>query len=113
MPQTIHTLLTQYLSEIPKIYGTHLKSVILYGSYARGDYTPDSDVDIMILVDLSVEQMDSYSDALSELGFEYNVQHNIWMMPIVKNQQHFYHWATSYPFYTNIQKEGVVLYEAA
>ena len=42
MPQTIHTLLTQYLSEIQKIYGAHLKSVILYGSYARGDYTSDS-----------------------------------------------------------------------
>ena len=55
MPQTIHTLLIQYLSEIQKIYGAHLKSVILYGSYARGDYTPDSDIDIMILVDLSVE----------------------------------------------------------
>ena len=113
MPQTIHTLLIQYLLEIQKIYGTHLKKVILYGSYARGDYTPDSDVDIMILVDLSAEEMETYSDALSELGFEYNVQHNIWMMPVVKNQQHFYHWASSYPFYTNVQKEGVVLYEAA
>ena len=113
MPQTIHTLLIQYLSEIKKIYGAHLKSVILYGSYARGDYTPDSDIDIMILVDLSVEEMDAYSDALSELGFKYNVQHDIWMMPVVKNQQHFYHWAASYPFYSNVQKEGVVLYEAA
>ena len=52
MPQTIHTLLTQYLLELKKIYGTYLKSVILYGSYARGDYTSDSDIDIMLLVDL-------------------------------------------------------------
>ena len=59
------------------------------------------------------EEMDAYSDALSELGFKYNVQHDIWMMPVVKNQQHFYHWAASYPFYSNVQKEGVVLYEAA
>ena len=51
--------------------------------------TPDSDIDIMILVDLSEEEMDAYSDALSELGFKYNVQHDIWMMPVVKNQQHF------------------------
>lgn len=110
MPQTIHTLLIQYLSEIQKIYGAHLKSVILYGSYAREDYTPDSDIDIM---DLSEEEMDAYSDALSELGFKYNVQHDTWMMPVMKNQQHFYHWAASYPFYSNVQKEGVVLYEAA
>ena len=58
MPQTIQTLLTQYLSEVQKIYGAHLKSVILYGSYARGDYSSDSDVDIMLLVDLTPEEMD-------------------------------------------------------
>ena len=108
-----YTELTEWRNGYATDNSYTLKSVILYGSYARGDYTPDSDVDIMILVDLSAEEMDAYSDALSELGFEYNVQHNIWMMPVVKNQQHFYHWASSYPFYTNVQKEGVVLYEAA
>lgn len=113
MPQTIHILLKQYLSELQKIYGTHLKSVILYGSYARGDYTPESDVDIMLLVDLSAEEMDSYSDKLSELGFEYNVKYDIWMMPVVKNLQHFQQWVGAYPFYANVRKEGVVLYEAA
>lgn len=113
MPQTIHILLKQYLSELQKIYGTHLKSVILYGSYARGDYTPESDVDIMLLVDLSAEEMDSYSDKLSELGFEYNVKYDIWMMPVVKNLQHFQQWVGAYPFYASVRKEGVVLYEAA
>lgn len=37
MPQTIHALLTQYLSEVQEIYGSHLKTVILYDSYARED----------------------------------------------------------------------------
>ena len=50
MPKTIQTLLADYLADIRKIYGNHLKTVILYGSYARGDYTADSDVDLMILV---------------------------------------------------------------
>ena len=113
MPQMIHTLLTQYLSEVQKIYGAHLKSVILYGSYARGDYTHDSDVDIMLLVDLVAEEADVYSDALSELGYEYNVNYNIWVMPVVKNLQHFKQWVAAYPFYTNVQKEGVTLYESA
>lgn len=113
MPQTIHTLLTQYLSEVQKIYGTHLKSAILYGSYARGDYTSDSDADIMLLVDLTPEEMDVYSDALSELGYKYNVNYDIWMMPVVKNLQHFKKWAAAYPFYTNVQKGGVILYETA
>lgn len=113
MPKLVHSLLVEYLSEVKRIYGSHLRSVILYGSYARGDYTPDSDVDIMILVDLNDEDMDQYSDALSEIGFEYNVRHEIWMMPVVKNIDHFQYWLSVYPFYQNISKEGVTLYEAA
>ncbi len=113
MPMSVQTLLTGYLNEIQKIYGFHLKSVILYGSYARGDFTSDSDVDIMILVDLSDEEMDQYSDELAEVGFDYNIAYGIWMMPVVKNQNHFNNWAKAYPFYENVQKEGVKLYEAA
>lgn len=33
-----------------RIYGDRLKAVYLYGSYARGDYRPGSDVDVMILL---------------------------------------------------------------
>lgn len=113
MPKAVRSLLTEYLLEVKKIYGSHLKSVILYGSYARGDYSPDSDVDIMILVDLKNEDMDLYSDALSEVGFEYNVAYDIWIMPVVKSIDHFQHWRYAYPFYQNISKEGVTLYEAA
>lgn len=112
MPQTIQDLLQQYISEVIKIYGPHLKSIILYGSYARGDFTKDSDVDIMILVDLPDAGLDSYSDSLSELGFEYNVEYDIWMMPVVKNINHFKYWSQAYPFYHNVQQEGVTLYEA-
>ncbi len=113
MPMNIQALLSGYLTELQQIYKSHLKSVILYGSYARGDYTVDSDIDIMILVDLPDESMDKYSDALSEVGFEYNVSYGIWIMPVVKNREHFKHWVQAYPFYGNVQREGVMLYEAA
>ena len=113
MQSQTQDVLIQYVNRIHEIYGRELKAVILYGSYARGDYSSDSDVDIMLLVDLTPEEMDPYSDALSELGYEYNVNYDIWMMPVVKNLQHFKQWAAAYPFYTNVQKEGVLLYEAA
>lgn len=113
MPETMYSLLVQYLAEIQNIYGSHLKSVILYGSYARGDYREDSDIDIMILVDLANEELESYLDSLSEIGFQYNVKYDIWIMPVVKNIEHFQHWVSAYPFYHNIQKEGVTLYETA
>lgn len=113
MPQTISRLISEYVTEIQKIYGMHLKQVILYGSYARGDFTADSDVDIMLLVDLPEDKLSGFSDALSELGFEYNVGYNVWFMPVVKNIDHFKYWCQAYPFYSNVIKEGISLYEAA
>lgn len=89
-----------------------MKGVILYGSYARGDFRKDSDVDIMILVGLSDEEIEKYSDELVEIGFDYNVAYGIWMMPVVRNQEHFRHWGRAYSFYENVQKEGIKLYEA-
>ena len=50
MPVTIKILLDQYTEILRKIYGSHLKTVILYGSYARGDYKSTSDIDFCIIV---------------------------------------------------------------
>lgn len=111
MSQTTQNLIQQYVSSIIDIYGTHIKQIILYGSYARGDFHKNSDVDIMVLVDLPDTQIEVYADKLSELGFEYNIKHDIWFMPIVKNAQHFGKWCAVYPFYSNVIKEGILLYE--
>ena len=60
MPNSIENLLNGYIVELQNIYGRHLQSVILYGSYARGDFTKDSDVDIMILLNLTEEEIKEY-----------------------------------------------------
>lgn len=52
MSYSMKELLDKYIAELKKIYGTHLQEVILYGSYARGDFKDDSDIDIMILLDI-------------------------------------------------------------
>jgi len=113
MGVTVQQIIDRYVIALRQLYGAHLKQIILYGSYAREDYTDSSDVDIMILVDLPEDQLDMESDALSELGFDYNVKYDIWLMPIVKNINHFQYWSQAYPFYANVAKEGVVLYDAA
>ena len=113
MPRTMRNLIEEYVNAIRNIYGAHLKQVILYGSYARGDFEKDSDIDIMLLVDLSEEEINSFSDDLSELGFDYNVMYDIWFMPVVRNIEHFRYWCQAYPFYSNVEKEGISLYEAA
>jgi len=113
MPQAMRNLIEQYISEIKKIYGSHLQKVILYGSYARGDFRTDSDVDIMILLDLTDSDLKAYSRELSYMTYDFNLDNNLDIKPIAKNEEHFRKWVVNYPFYASINNEGVVLYGAA
>lgn len=113
MPITINTLLSEYVEEVSKIYGEHLKSVILYGSYARGDFKTDSDIDIMILVDLTDTEVETYRKQLSWATYDFNEEHDTDIKPIAKSDAHFRKWLGVYPFYTNVQREGVELYGIA
>ena len=101
MPKSVNALLKHYTDDLRRLYGKHLKAVILYGSYARGDFGPDSDIDIMIK---------DKGHSLSDLTFDYNYENDLEIMPIAKNVDHFNRWLRAYPFYYNVESEGVKLY---
>lgn len=106
-------LIEQYVVEIKKIYRDHLRQIILYGSYARGDFRPDSDIDIMILLDISDLELKKYSQQLSYMTYDFNLDNDIDIKPIAKSEELFNKWIVNYPFYANIHREGVMLYGAA
>ena len=70
------------------------------------------DIDIMILVDLDEQNIKDYDAKLSDITFDINLDNDLMIMPIVKNENHFRKWIEAYPFYRNIEKEGVKLYAA-
>ena len=54
--------------------------LIVYGSYARGDFRPDSDIDLLILLD---KEKISYEEKISiKLKFEINVKLAIFLVSI-------------------------------
>lgn len=110
MPQAMKSLMDQYIKEVRNIYGLYLQKIILFGSYARGDYQSDSDVDLMILLDISDMEIKAYSQQLSYMTYDFNLDNDIDIKPIAKSQMHFNRWSENYPFYASIRKEGIVLY---
>jgi predicted nucleotidyltransferase len=91
--------------------GDGLAGVILYGSYARGDFHEWSDVDIMLLVDeedqLEVQQIDKLVfDNLDSLGFEM-----LGMLSVLSVSWRSFCELRNVSFlYRNVTKEGVLLY---
>lgn len=106
------TIIDRYVREIAEVFGSHLKKVILYGSYARGDFREDSDIDIMILVDLDEQAIKAAGRKLSDVTFDINFDHNVQIMPIIQNEAFFDRWVGAYPFFNQVNNEGIELYAA-
>ena len=81
----------------------------LYGSYARGDYSELSDIDVMILVTLTEEKIKKISDEISDMAFEYLMKFGVDISPVITNIDHFNYWVDNLPYYRNVRDEGVRL----
>ena len=105
----IDSAMKDLAAEAKNIYGEKLKEVILFGSCARGDFEDDSDVDIMILLDVprsEVEEVNRKMDpVISRLDKKY--EYELLFSPIVQSYSEFNYWIEALPFYQNVRKEGI------
>ena len=103
-------ILNEFAREVYRILGKRLSKIILYGSYARGDYHEGSDMDLMILTDLSDQEIEKEEKKVFDLAFDFQMKYLVDISVIVKNEAHFRYWLGALPFYDNVEKEEVVLY---
>ncbi|MCL2089172.1 MAG: nucleotidyltransferase domain-containing protein [Oscillospiraceae bacterium] len=92
------------------ILGDKLRKVILYGSYARGDYNTDSDVDIMILTDVKDDEVSRLACEIDMVSSDVSLENDMLVSVFIKNKQFFDEHLPILPFYQNVIKDGVELY---
>ncbi|WP_373212264.1 nucleotidyltransferase domain-containing protein [Ruminococcus sp. 5_1_39BFAA] len=105
----ISDLLKIYAGKLRKIFTGHLKKVILYGSYARGDFNEFSDIDIMVLTDYSEDEIRRITSAVADLSFDMEMDYGIRFSPVIENEDHFTKWVKYLPYYRNVSEEGVTV----
>ena len=92
------------------VLGDKLEKVYLFGSYARGDYDNESDIDIMVLADIRPEDANNTRKAIhgktGDLDLEYDVVISLHMTCSAI----FHKYINILPYYMNVQRKGVVLH---
>lgn len=106
MDEKIKQLVNQIKEHLTQMYGEKIKQIILYGSHVRGEALKDSDIDILVLVDESLNPFEvrrSLSDLLFDILLEKDEFISVITLP-----EHFFESYNS-PFLLNVKKEGVVV----
>jgi len=95
----------RFVEELKHQFGIRLKKIILFGSRARGDNTPDSDYDFLLVFD---EVNPSIVDRLDDIAgdFLYNNNAIFSAFPVSEGN---YKKRRFNPFYMNIKNEGISL----
>ena len=97
--------------DLKDVYGEYLVKIVLYGSYARGEQTAESDVDIaVILKDGNTEKM---HEEMTDIVVDYELDQGVTLSVIQIESEQFREWNKTLPFYQNIDQEGIVLWKAA
>ena len=89
MPENIRSIIYRFSQELRHILGDKLTKVIVYGSYARGDFQENSDIDIMILVKMSDEEIRLVKNDIYDLAFEFEINTGIEISPGVSGREIF------------------------
>ena len=105
--------LADFTQRAEQVYGSRLVRIVLYGSYARGDFQPDSDIDLLVLVDADEAFIKQKDNQLYDAAYDVGYDAHVTIHPITLSVAHFHKWQTVHPFYKNICADGVEVYAHA
>jgi len=101
--EEIEQILHRFKDEVRKVCGKKFIDLILFGSYARGDYSEDSDVDVLFIVkeELSRSEKDKIAELLAHFSLEFDVLISCIDYPYKLFKEY------NTPFLLNVKEEGV------
>jgi len=108
--QKIEHILYALERELGKIFKDKLKKIILFGSYSRGDYKDESDIDVMVLVDDPNPYQ--YDDALLDIEVDLSLEFEAVLSIFAENESSYEEAKAYKPFLKAIEKEGIEIYAA-
>ena len=96
-----------FLQRLHQHYGQTLQQTVLFGSKARGESEPDSDIDILIIVN---EESWPLRDAISVIAARVSLEYGVLIGPRVIGQKRWQRMERErFALYENVAREGIPL----
>ena len=92
------------------VYGNRIVKILLYGSYARGEFDEESDVDVVALVKGERETLQDQLHRVWDASSELELQYGTILSPMVIPYDEYKKYVNDLPYYKNIEKEGIELH---
>jgi predicted nucleotidyltransferase len=107
MTKTDREAAQEFAAKVRERVGGQLIALKLFGSKARGEDTPESDIDILVEVEQATTTVE---DAVLDIAFEVNLAHDVYISPRVIERAIFEDrvWSVT-PFIRSLEREGVPL----
>lgn len=106
MTSLVKSLIPEIHATFAAIYGTRLVKLLLYGSQARGDADPGSDIDVLVVLNGNVdpcEEISRVSEATARLSLAYDTVISCLFM----QEERYLH--ENSPLLMNIRREGILI----
>lgn len=102
----LNEITKRMVSYYKQIYGSSIVQIILYGSYARGDFSEGSDIDIVAIVHGGRVELQEKLKRLWEASAEVGLENDVIVSPTVIPYDEFEKYRHTLPYYRNIAEEG-------
>lgn len=103
----LDVILADFATRMGSLFGDSLGSVVLFGSCARGDMNEESDVDILVLLNLPESEIRSLRRTVSDVSSELDLEYGVVLSPVLQSYEEFEKYASASPFFANIRREGI------
>ncbi|MBM4029741.1 MAG: nucleotidyltransferase domain-containing protein [Planctomycetes bacterium] len=104
MSEQIRQIIREFVQKARELYGDRLRQVLLYGSCARDEATPESDIDLAVVLAGEVapgKEIDRMIDIITDVNLEYGV-----LLSVYPVSEENYRNRNS-PLLINIRREGI------
>jgi uncharacterized protein len=106
MPQKIQTILTELRRRFEVLYRERLVRMVLFGSQARGDAEPGSDIDVLVVLKGLVSPCEEIARTVNDVA-DISLEHNEVISCVFVSEEQFEQERS--PLLLNVRQEGVAI----